>query len=958
MFLRVVNLEAGALSLVHWCYVLPDSPEHLVDRKPIGAPCCASREESTERVVQEVMRFFFGRAWRVSVVSRWLHSTTLMARFYLCLLPGSLLTRAIERVKLSWGLTDDMIDLLARIVSADADDFSARSKLKLIRITRGLCTPSVPHELATILVAARAVDQLHYSVLGSTHRKRATLLDLVHPEHSVIGQCIQHVCGLLSDWAPGAAAWALVFMFGEPRDIPGARETARRHTLQYLCGLFDFLELPMSRPPYSLLALCTQSLDMAARRSVCASFFSERVQCLPLMCQRLRTMFPTEVLFLHEAPRVLEPWALNTMLSIDFCERSHGGMRLAAQSSGRGRDFVPVCNKMFCSQAHAEHISRGGQALTAAYIASRASAPPEPLLDAPEGAAHAVVPARGRRPDPRPHPGSARIRLQNMKCRTYKALHAHNRPLRAADRGHTQAATSRDWAHASLAQREAWLLANRGAAALKRLPPRTGEASTLETRFEGLWGQSSEPRCIVEPAVLARYGVGSAGHASAEHGWTNPSAPDEAPGLRRIRADSMAPWERVHGCFTAKRNVCRKHDVLTAVQIALLDDLTERLSAWADSLGREQVERSTNLLWLHNRAGAGASASSSAPGPRDAIALLVYARWKPKVQYFVRCTLEPSHAGFTRRLFAVPDPPFVAWMIVGASRLGARFQSLLFQTSDELAMELVVDSLGAQWAMLPLEWELPPGSLLHHSVVGVKAEFVAPRRKARRAARADVLPSVFGLPDPFAADLLDTARGPTLAIGGAHGSGGAVDAADSDAGASNDDEAVAGLHEDILEDVYAGLLEGGPAGDHADDVSDVLGEDEAPDADVAELGPAEPSLADAVVEPAPISPEIAAASAVMDAAGYIRLACPPWNAFPVIGRITEWPADKPPISRSVSMRCYVHAGCKAAKLRRKVDDVQLMQWLFSGVIPEPGSTDARKKELRTAHMALFKEMVP
>jgi hypothetical protein len=42
-------------------------------------------------------------------------------------------------------------------------------------------------------------------------------------------------------------------------------------------------------------------------------------------------------------------------------------------------------------------------------------------------------------------------------------------------------------------------------------------------------------------------------------------------------------------------------------------------------------------------------------------------------------------------------------MIVGASRLGARFQSLLFQTSDELAMELVVDSLGAQWAMLPLE---------------------------------------------------------------------------------------------------------------------------------------------------------------------------------------------------------------------------------------------------------------
>jgi hypothetical protein len=265
-------------------------------------------------------------------------------------------------------------------------------------------------------------------------------------------------------------------------------------------------------------------LDMAARRSVCASFFSERVQCLPLMCQRLRTMFPTDVLFLHEAPRVLKPWALNTMLSIDYCERSHGGMRLAAQSSGRGRDSAPVCNKMFCSQAHAEHISRGGQALTAAYIASRASGPPEPLPDAHEVAAHAVVPARGCRPDPRPHPGSARIRTQNMKCKTYKALHARHRPLTAADRGHIQAAASREWALArqSLVQPDAWLFANTGAAALKRLPPRTGEASTLETRFEGLWGQSSEPRCIVDPATLARNGVGSVGRTSAEHGWANP----------------------------------------------------------------------------------------------------------------------------------------------------------------------------------------------------------------------------------------------------------------------------------------------------------------------------------------------------------------------------------------------------------------------------------------------------
>ena len=283
----------------------------------------------------------------------------------------------------------------------------------------------------------------------------------------------------------------------------------------------------------------------------------------------------------------------------------------------------------------------------------------------------------------------------------------------------------------------------------------------------------------------------------------------------------------------------------------------------------------------------------------------------------------------------------------------------MFQTSDELALELVVDSLGAQWALLPLEWELPPGSLLHHSVVGVKAEFVAPIRKVRGAARSDVLPDVFGLPDPFAAALAPAAAcGPAPPSGVAHGFGGAVDAADSEAGDASDDEAVAGLPEDIIEDLHASLLEGDPAGDHTDDVFDVIGDEKAPDADVAELGPDEPSLADAVVEPALISPEIAAARAVIDAAGYVRLECPPWNSFAVIGRITEWPADKPPILRSVSMRCYVHAGCKAAKLRRKVDNAQLMRWLFSGVIPEPGSTDARKKELRTAHMTLFKEMVP
>ena len=101
------------------------------------------------------------------------------------------------------------------------------------------------------------------------------------------------------------------------------------------------------------------------------------------------------------------------------------------------------------------------------------------------------------------------------------------------------------------------------------------------------------------------------------------------------------------------------------------------------------------------------------------------------------------------------------------------------------------------------------------------------------------------------------------------------------------------------------------------------------------------------------TPRELAARAEVSATGYVSIADLPRSAYlrhP--GRITTWPESKPLEHRSVSIRCYFHPGCSVAKVRARVTDLRLLEWLFSAEV-DMSAPIAEQHAVRARHKASF-----
>lgn len=656
------------------------------------------------------------------------------------------------------------------------------------------------------------------------------------------------------------------------------------------------------------------------------AFLETRLECLPVMCQRLRRLLPSRAELVLHGPAILRTWGLSTMTAVDHSERAHAQVRVDLQSSGRGKLFTAAANRHMCRQALAEHLALGGRDVSDSAVAFD-------IARRPSSPAEAGGTKRSN------HPGSAALRFQNMKRQAYKQLHAPTRSLTPQELSTIRDKAREEWRAiqqdpAKLAE---WRMLNKAEAEQKRLPALTAGGPQVR-EFRGLWGRSRNPGHLLPPAELVAHGVGVRA-PTAEATWRDPQDVVTAPGPER-------EWPReavcaVMGCCAAKKNVCRRHGMSRAA-VRQLDQLAGKLSAWVDSLDRSSIKECVNVVWLHDtNPSAQAAGSTTEPGAghgdRDAIVLLVDVRWRPKMQYFLPCCLPGSDAQSTR--FRRPAFPFVVSLSTGRSRLGGEGDVLRMETSDELCARLLTDS--DAWDVIPLQWEFVGGaeSLLLMRVLGAGPPFQhAARRRATTASGASCeLPPEFSLGDPFQHGA-DQGRG---------GDGGLLepwsdmfawdDVAGS--GSSSDGEGAHGPQEGAQADAD----EGGASG-----VEDEEAPEEA-ETDLAEAGVAEASVATA-------SPAEAAAAARVGAMGYVSCPLAPWAEIPQPGRITTWPASRPEHQRSVACRCYQHPRCSVTKSRRAVGDDVLLQWLFSGELPPEGATAAQRAELRDAHMNKFHEL--
>ena len=117
-----------------------------------------------------------------------------------------LLSRMLEKWCIEWKLSDDAVRTLARMIVADSNNETAKTRIKLHKIMKVLCRDDVIWEFGVLVPTLRAMDDLLYSILG--HKKeRLTLFEYLDPRTSPLVVCAGILMEHLVDWSLDNPRW-------------------------------------------------------------------------------------------------------------------------------------------------------------------------------------------------------------------------------------------------------------------------------------------------------------------------------------------------------------------------------------------------------------------------------------------------------------------------------------------------------------------------------------------------------------------------------------------------------------------------------------------------------------------------------------------------------------------------------------------------------------------------------
>jgi hypothetical protein len=456
------------------------------------------------------------------------------------------------------------------------------------------------------------------------------------------------------------------------------------------------------------------------------------------------------------------------------------------------------------------------------------------------------------------------------------------------------------------------------------------ETPLEDNQFRGLFGSSTTSCQLVDAVAFGRfmkseaYRLAVANINDEEVDRNTITAPPDR--MRTVRTE----LREVLGCYAAKRNVCRLH-VVPRLQLSRFDELTATMTRWASAVRQlEKLQCVAPLLWF--RCTDRHEDGDRAPHPRDRLCVAVDFRESPKMQWFVKCGLTQGAEDL-----AVPALPFRAQMLLGDDRLGGSEQHLRVVTSDEVAWKLL--EIGESWEVRQLKWTLATDvDDLITMIVEEDRGVLLPPAKKSASKNAAALP-------------LLSAR--TIAAG--------------DAAASHPSRAAAVGHgrvpmmraEDACPHVGDELdfegeeLEGLPP-EVIDDLAESI--DEEHEVDTAATDEPESPGSEEEAERLEHTAKDFANASWLDENGYVHCDLEPWvGAAPLaIGRITNFPQDRPYDQRVHTARCYRHVNCRSP-LRKvsAVPELLLLEWLFGATRAE-GPMDSAAATAR--HQDLFREL--
>ena len=111
--------------------------------------------------------------------------------------PGVLPTCLVS-VQMQLNCPDSLEGALAQVVAADAEDYSAKRRLRLLNVCKHMCKRKDLMYMAVLVSVLHPLDAAIYKILGGGKRKeRITALELSDVERSPVCKAIDFLVGLL-----------------------------------------------------------------------------------------------------------------------------------------------------------------------------------------------------------------------------------------------------------------------------------------------------------------------------------------------------------------------------------------------------------------------------------------------------------------------------------------------------------------------------------------------------------------------------------------------------------------------------------------------------------------------------------------------------------------------------------------------------------------------------------------
>ena len=394
----------------------------------------AAAGEARERAAVTWVNYVFGLSWDRCAEARWTNVTKTARRLIFVLRP---LGTALDCVRESLGLEGDdaLEEALEARIREDRQDESSRRKLTLLRTGKFFSDELSQAKLAIYVVTTTIVDDLIYLLLGH-EKKGITVLDLIDPDTSPLGNAGSCLVELLDDWRPESPGWVLLRCLGVEFADPQVMDFARQQVLGIRSGLLDYFELRLSQPPYTIAAAHRYP---ALLDSVCEATRARPLLCLPLSCQRWRARFPSREQFRVEAPKRAVQLCGNMYPHIAASELNHAKMRQDLLATGKSRSFKGSADRTLCKQVKCEHLVRGGWDPVTAHRARRTAAT-SASGDAAQSICDAMPAAKARKRAP-----GTFIAYQASKARAFKAVTSPDTPLSLEDREHMAKMVKQGW---------------------------------------------------------------------------------------------------------------------------------------------------------------------------------------------------------------------------------------------------------------------------------------------------------------------------------------------------------------------------------------------------------------------------------------------------------------------------------------------------------------------------------